>query len=66
MRLVGEEEPGRGASEGEGGPVSAGRLEVRYLGMWGTVCDDDFGLEEGHVRKRVLDKECDVEGEVFS
>lgn len=54
VRLIGDEEPGRGASEGrEGTAVTSGRVEVRYLGMWGTVCDDDFGFEEGHVSRRV-------------
>lgn len=54
VRLVGDEEPGRGASGGrEGATVTSGRVEVRYLGMWGTVCDDDFGFEEGHVSRRV-------------
>ncbi|KAK7066080.1 Scavenger receptor Cys-rich, partial [Halocaridina rubra] len=41
-----------GANSGQG--VSAGRVELRYLGVWGTVCDDDFGLEEGHVLCRML------------
>lgn len=53
VRLVGDEELGRGAlEEREDAPVISGRVEVRYLGMWGTVCDDDFGFEEGHVSKR--------------
>ncbi|XP_050720144.1 uncharacterized protein LOC127000445 isoform X2 [Eriocheir sinensis] len=55
VRLVGDEEPGRGASEGrEGTAMTSGRVEVRYLGMWGTVCDDDFGFEEGHVLCRMM------------
>ena len=36
--------------EGDTRETFAGRVEVRYRGMWGSVCDDDFGLEEGHVR----------------
>ncbi|XP_076032517.1 neurotrypsin-like, partial [Oratosquilla oratoria] len=32
----------------------SGRVEVKYLGQWGTVCDDDFGIEEGHVFCRML------------
>lgn len=26
-----------------------GRVEVRHYGLWGTVCDDDFGTNEAQV-----------------
>lgn len=26
-----------------------GRVEVRQFGVWGTVCDDDFGTNEAQV-----------------
>jgi len=32
-----------------GAQPSSGRLEVYYLGEWGTVCDDDFGRTEAGV-----------------
>lgn len=32
------------------GPDSlSGRVELRQNGIWGTVCDDDFGPEEATV-----------------
>nr|XP_045618855.1 uncharacterized protein LOC123770744 [Procambarus clarkii]XP_045618856.1 uncharacterized protein LOC123770744 [Procambarus clarkii]XP_045618857.1 uncharacterized protein LOC123770744 [Procambarus clarkii] len=48
VRLAGGGDAGRDLQS------SQGRVEVRYLGVWGTVCDDDFGLEEGHVLCRMM------------
>lgn len=30
----------------DGVPDVEGRLEIKYRGTWGTVCDDDFGQKE--------------------
>ncbi|XP_045102250.1 serine protease svh-1-like isoform X3 [Portunus trituberculatus] len=58
VRLVGDEDPGRGVFnnliEDEDRTEFSGRVEVQYKGMWGSVCDDDFGLEEGHVLCRMM------------
>ena len=32
-----------------GNGYSSGRLEVNYLGIWGTVCDDGFGSPDAQV-----------------
>ncbi|GCB86282.1 hypothetical protein scyTo_0026959, partial [Scyliorhinus torazame] len=31
-----------------------GRVEVRYEGEWGTICDDDFKLENAVVLCRMM------------
>ena len=36
------------------GDERSGRVEVRYLDDWGTICDDNFGLEDAQVVCRML------------
>ena len=36
---------------GGSGP-NIGRVEVLYQGVWGTICDDDFGQNEATVACR--------------
>jgi hypothetical protein len=38
----------------DGNNATSGRVEVRFKGVWGTVCDDNFGEEEGAVVCRML------------
>lgn len=37
-----------------GGTELEGRVEVKYQGVWGSVCDDDFGTLEAQVFCRAL------------
>lgn len=32
----------------------SGRIEVKYYGIWGTVCSDRFDAEDGRVVCRML------------
>lgn len=43
VRLVGI------GGESRSNKVTEGRVEVRRFGVWGTVCDDDFGVKEAEV-----------------
>ena len=36
------------------GGTLMGRAEVRFIGVWGTVCDDSFGTTEANVFCRAL------------
>lgn len=38
----------------DGPSKSEGRVEVKYRGIWGTICDDDFGVREARVVCRQL------------
>ena len=37
-----------------GNNVTSGRVEIRHNGVWGSVCDDEFGTEEGGVVCKML------------
>lgn len=37
-----------------GGTLNAGRLEIRYNNIWGTICDDEFDARDAKVACRML------------
>ena len=50
---------------GDGATASSGRVEVLFDGVWGTICDDDFGLQDADVICRQLgfNRAVDIAGE---
>lgn len=39
-----------------GGNFNSGRVEILYLGQWGTICDDAFDTNDAKVVCRMLNK----------
>lgn len=39
---------------GSGSSPSKGRVELAVNGVWGTICDDGFDLDDGHVICRMV------------
>ncbi|XP_041362239.1 scavenger receptor cysteine-rich type 1 protein M130-like isoform X2 [Gigantopelta aegis] len=37
-----------------GGDEHSGTVEVKYMGEWGIICDDDWNIEDSHVVCRML------------
>ena len=38
----------------DGGNETLGRLEVKHNGVWGTICDDGFDVEDAEVACKML------------
>ena len=37
-----------------GGDEHSGTVEIKYMGEWGIICDDDWDIKDSHVVCRML------------
>ena len=37
-----------------GGNTHSGTIEIKYMGQWGIICDDDWDINDSHVVCRML------------